>query len=181
MLKWLLKRRIAAFERTHGYDASYVHDMLDADLSAAIAFSKAAALGKYRKDVPKEAWYAAQLAGTMAEDCGPCTQLGITLAERDGVAAALLKAILAGDIRALPPDAALGLRFAQATLAHDPAADELRAEVLRRWGKRALVSLAFAVTAARIYPTAKYALGRGQACQRITVGGTTVPVLRTAA
>jgi hypothetical protein len=36
------------------------------------------------------------------------------------------------------------------------------------------VSLAFAITAARIYPTVKYALGHGKACMRVVVGGTPV-------
>ena len=44
--------------------------------------------------------------------------------------------------------------------------------------KRALVSLAFAVTGARIFPTLKYALGHGRACTRVIVGGESRPVLR---
>jgi hypothetical protein len=60
-------------------------------------------------------------------------------------------------------------------------ADELRAQIVERWSPRALVSLAFAITAARMYPTMKYALGHGRACQRISVGGAVVPVLRQAA
>jgi hypothetical protein len=43
---------------------------------------------------------------------------------------------------------------------------------VKRWGQRALVSLAFAITAARIDPTVKYALGHGKACMRVVVGGT---------
>ena len=46
------------------------------------------------------------------------------------------------------------------------------------FGKRGLVSLAFAMTASRLYPTLKYALGHGRACTRVTVGGETRPVLR---
>ena len=34
--------------------------------------------------------------------------------------------------------------------------------------------MAFAITAARIYPTVKYALGHGKACMRVVVGGTPV-------
>jgi hypothetical protein len=45
---------------------------------------------------------------------------------------------------------------------------------VKRWGRRALVSLALAITAARIYPTVKYALGHGKACMRVVVGGTPV-------
>ena len=43
---------------------------------------------------------------------------------------------------------------------------------MKRWGTRALVSVAFAITAARLYPTVKYALGHGEACTRVAVGGT---------
>jgi len=62
----------------------------------------------------------------------------------------------------------------RATLAHDAAADEYREAIVKRWGGRALVSLAFAITAARICPTVKYALGHGKACTRVVVGGTPV-------
>jgi hypothetical protein len=73
---------------------------------------------------------------------------------------------------------ALAARFAQKTLAHAPEADDLREEVVRMWGKRALISLAFAIMSARLFPTLKYALGHGHACTRLTIGGETRPVLR---
>jgi hypothetical protein len=102
----------------------------------------------------------------------------VTMAEREGVAPATIKAILAGDERAMTPDAALGFRFAQAVLRHDPAADALREKIVARWGRRALVSLAFGITAARMYPTLKYALGYGRACTRVTVAGDSTAVTR---
>jgi hypothetical protein len=43
------------------------------------------------------------------------------------------------------------------------------------------VSLAFGLTAARLYPTLKYALGHGRACTRVTVAGTPAPLHRHAA
>ena len=52
MLRWFLHRQIAAFERTWNYDASYIHEMIDADPRAVMAFGKVQALGRYRKDVP---------------------------------------------------------------------------------------------------------------------------------
>ena len=53
-------------------------------------------------------------------------------------------------------------------------ADEYRDAIVDLWGRRALVSLALAITAARIYPTVKYALGHGKACMRVVVAGTPV-------
>jgi hypothetical protein len=54
------------------------------------------------------------------------------------------------------------VRFAETSLRHAPEADDLREEALRRYGKRGLVSLAFAMTAARLYPTLRYAMGHGR-------------------
>ena len=181
MLKWLIRRRIAAFERTWNYDASYVRDILEASPRAALLFNRIAALAAYHRDAPAEALYTAKITTTRAEDCGPCTQLGVTMAERDGIDPALLRAIIDRDEAHMTEAARLGFRFAQATLAHDSAADDLRQQIVQHWGHRALVSLAFAIAGARLFPTVKYALGRGKTCQRITIGGTTRPTLRQAA
>jgi len=181
MLTWFMKRRLDAFERNTGYDATYVREMLDADVKAVMTLFKVQGLSRYRKDVPREPWYAAALVGVLAEDCGPCTQLGITMAEREGVNPDTLRAIVAGDLRAMPDDVVVAYRFAKASLAHSPAADELRSEVVERWGQRGLISLAFALASSRIYPTVKYALGHGKACTRLSVGGKPLPVLKEAA
>jgi hypothetical protein len=178
MIKWFLRRRIDKFERTWSYDASYLRDVLDADPRALLAFSKVSGIGTYHKDVPLAVYCAAGIVGAMSEDCGPCTQLGIDMAQRAGVDPAILRAVVARDLHGMPEDVALAVRFSEASLRHAPEADDLREEVLRRFGKRGLVSLAFAMTAARLYPTLKYAMGHGRACMRVTIGGETRPVLR---
>jgi hypothetical protein len=181
MFNWLIRRKIDAFEKAYDYDMSYMRELLAIDPAAGRMFARAIEIGRYRKDVPVDVWFAAKLTAVMAEDCGPCTQLGVKMAEQAGVAAATLRTVIARDVTALPEPVALAVRFADATLAHAAAADELREQIVARWGKRALVSLALAVTAARMYPTVKYAMGHGQACVRVTVGGAPVPVLRRAA
>ena len=138
-------------------------------------------MGNYRKDVAKDVHYAAKLVGAMAEDCGPCTQLVVTMALKDGVDPKTLSAIVRSDDAAMPDDVRLGARFARAALAHAPEADELRAQILATWGPRAVVSLVFGLTSARVYPTIKYALGHGKTCQRVVVAGTAVAVVRGAA
>ena len=100
------------------------------------------------------------------------------MAERGGLAPSALRAIAARDYGAIPAEAALAARFTEATLRHAPEADDLREEVVRRWGKRGLIALAFAMLSARMYPTLKYALGHGHACTRLTIGGETLPVHR---
>ena len=174
MIHWFLQRAVGRFEREWSYDASYLREIIDISPRAAWLFSRVTALGRFRPDVPIEAWYAAGITAVRHEDCGPCTQLAVTMAERTGVSPAVLRAVLAGNSEAMPADVRLVWCFTCATLAHDAAADEYREAIVNRWGRRALVSLAFAITAARIYPTVKYALGHGKACTRVVVGGTPV-------
>src|SRR5215510_14756403 len=170
MLRWLLRRIVRAFERQWNYDASYFRDIIEASPRAAWRFASAARLGNSRRDVPMEAWFAAGITASQSEDCGPCTQLGTAMAERRGVRPELLRAILNDDVAAMPDDVALAWRFTKAVLAHDASADDYRAVILERWGPRAVVSLALAITTARIYPTVKYAMGHGKACTRVVVG-----------
>jgi hypothetical protein len=174
MIRWFLRKAIDKFERDWYYDASYMRDIIDASPRAAWLFSRAAALGQFQRDIPIEPWFAAGITAVRHEDCGPCTQLGVAMAERAGVSPAVLRAVLADNAEAMPPDVRLVWNFTRATLAHDAAADEYREAIVKRWGRLALVSLAFAITAARIYPTVKYALGHGKACVRVVVGGTPV-------
>ena len=174
MIRWALRKAIDKFERQWGYDATYMRDMIDASPRAAWLFSRVTALGQFRQDLPLDAWFAAGITAVRHEDCGPCTQLAVTMAERSGVSPAVLRAVLTDNPGAMPADVALVWRFTNATLARDAAADEYREAIVKRWGRRALVSVAFSITAARMYPTVKYALGHGKACSRIVVGGAPV-------
>lgn len=174
MLKWLIRRKLAAFERAHGYDASYMHEMLDTDLGAFLKFGRAVGIGAYRKDVPREVYMAAALTSSIAADCGPCTQLGVGFALAEGVSPEIVAAVVAGDEAAMSRDALVGARFARAVLARDPEADVWREEIERRWSKRAVLALAFATLGAQMYPTIKYALGHGKACTRVIVGDKTI-------
>jgi hypothetical protein len=171
MLRWLAHRQLATFERAYDYDASYIHEMMDISWPAGRRFIPLMKMSSFREDIPAAAWFAAKIIGTMAEDCGPCAQLSVSMAEREGVSAEVLRGIINGDETAMGEDVALVARFTRAVLAHDLAADGLRQKIAARWGKRAVVTLAMAITSARLYPTMKYALGHGQACARLRVGG----------
>jgi hypothetical protein len=178
VLRWLLRRTVSAFERQWNYDASYLREIIEVSPLAAWRFANAARLGTYCRDVPVEALVAAGITAVRSEDCGPCTQLATAMAERRGVAPETIRAILKDDVAAMPDDVALAWRFTKSTLARDPAADDYRAVILERWGSRAVVTLAFAITTARIYPTVKYAMGHGKACTRVVVGGAPVTLDR---
>jgi hypothetical protein len=181
MLKWFIHRRLAAFEKQFGYDASYMHHVLDTDFGAFMTFARAARVSRYRRDAPIDLYAAVSLTGVVAADCGPCAQLAVTMALREGVPAATITRILRGDETEMTEPTRLGVRFARAVLARDGAtADELRAEIIRRHGERAVITLGLALVASQLYPTFKYALGYGHACSRIEVDGRAITPKLTA-
>ena len=177
----MLSRWLDGFEATFNYDAGYMRHVLRANPWSLMKF----ALGTQaldRKAAPAELLVAAGLVGTLQEDCGPCVQVGVDIATAGGVDPVILRAIIAGDEAAMGETAALGYRFARASLARDmEACDPLRDEIVRRFGDKALVAVGLALTASRMYPTLKYALGYGKACSRVQVGGEAVAPLKRAA
>ena len=176
MLRTLLTRWIDGFETQWGYDASYMRQVLSASPATLLKFSFVTGVVD-RKAAPAEALVAAGLAATLAEDCGPCTQIGVDMAAAGGVRPEVLRAILAGDEPAMGEAAALAWRFARASLARDmEAADPLRDEIVRRWGEKGLVAISMSLMTGRMYPTLKYALGHGKACSKVVVAGVAAPV-----
>lgn len=176
MLKAVLSRMIDRVEKTWGYDASYMRHVLQVSPATFLRFSFVTGLVD-RTAAPAEALAAAGIVGTLAEDCGPCTQIGVDMAAASGVRPEVLRAILAGDEPAMGEAAGLAYRFARASLLRDLLGVEpLRDEVVRRWGEKGLVALSMALTTARMYPTLKYALGYGKACSRVVVAGVAAPV-----
>jgi hypothetical protein len=171
MLKRFLKRRIGKMEARYGYDASYMRYVLEASLGSAMKFAVVSQLVD-AKAAPAEALAAAKLAGTLAEDCGPCTQIVADMALEAGARPQVVRAVLTGDPAAMGEDAGLVWRFCQASLARDMlAADPLRDEIVRRWGDAGLTAIGLSLTVGRMYPTLKYALGYGKACSKVTVAG----------
>lgn len=176
MLKALLARQVGKIERRFDYDASYLRFVLAASTASFLKFGLGAGVVD-RKAAPAAALAAAGLAATLAEDCGPCTQISVDMAAAAGVKPEILRAILAGDEAAMGETAALAWRFARASLARDmDACDPLRDEIVRRWGDKGLTAISLSLMTARMYPTLKYALGYGKACSKVTVAGVAAPV-----
>ncbi|MBI1407936.1 MAG: hypothetical protein GC145_17615 [Caulobacter sp.] len=178
MLKALLRRQIAAFERRFNYDAGYMRDLLDAGVGRFIKFGFVASRG-HGKAAPAEAMAAAGILATLHEDCGPCTQIGVDIAMARGVDPEILRGILAGDETAMGETARHGYRFARAVLDHDgPAADWAREAIEALWGKAAVVDLSLAITTGRMYPTLKFGMGHARTCSRVLVAGQPAPFHR---
>ena len=171
MLKWLMKRKLRAFGAAFNYDTSYAADLVDADPSAGFALARLSKVAAYRADAPVAAWHAAKIAAVMRGDCGPCVQLEVTMAARDGVSESDLRGMVTGDAVLMSADASLGYRFAKAAFARSAELDHLRDEIVQQWGRKALGAIALAMVATTTFPMLKYALGHGHACQSVEIGG----------
>jgi hypothetical protein len=176
MLTWLMLSAVRRLERRYDYDAGYLRALAAASPKALIAFS---GVGRCR------ASGRARRRGDRRGGPGRYAERGLRSLHPDrrapgrgaGRLAAILAAILAGDGEAMGPDAGLAFGFARASLARDlESSDELRDEIVARWGQKGLAAIALALASARVYPTVKYALGYGKACSKVTVGGRAMAV-----
>lgn len=179
MIRSIGHRIIDRFGDRYDYDATYMHEILDVSIAAFFKLAMAQAMSTHREGLPLTALFAARITAVRFEDCGPCAQLVVNMALEAGVAAATVRAIVARDFDAMGEDAALGVAFADAVLAH-ASTDALRARALATYGERGLVTLAYAIAATRIYPTMKRVLGYAHTCEQLRVEGDVVPAVRAA-
>ncbi len=180
MIRPLLHSIVRRFEKRYGYDATYMHEIADTSVGAFMKLGLAQAMNAHREGVSLDALFAARITSVRFEDCGPCAQLVVNMALEAGVKPAMVRAIVARDSERLSSDAVLGMRLADAVLAHE-STDAAREEVLARFGEKGLVTLAYSIAATRIYPTMKRALGHAHTCERLSVGDETVVAARAAA
>jgi hypothetical protein len=179
MFKSFVKKQLQAFGRRWGYDTRYMQEIVDeAGVAAVMPLQALGKLGGYRK-VPADVYAGATLTASKAADCGPCLQLGVRMAEDAGVNPQTIRAILERDYAKLSKETLLGVELALGTIARDDTGEEARAQILRRWGRAGLVSLGYGIVAAQAYPTFKYAIGHGRACQRVSIAGETIEMARS--
>ena len=176
MLKFILRRQLRKFEADFGYDASYMHAILDIWPGAGLRYLGLSSFSQMQGPAP-EVWAGALLASTLDGDCGPCVQLVADMGVRSGVAPEDLAACLARDFDAAGA-AGLGFRFAEAAISDLSEAEDLRLEILEKFGEKAVISASYAAAVGRSFPVLKRAVGHGKTCQQIKLGGAVHPVVR---
>ncbi len=165
---WIENKIIEWFERRLGQDMDYFRDLLGSSRLAFWKFGLFNRIADHGRHTPAELRHLARLGAMHGEDCGPCTQIVVTLARRDGVARELLSAALAGG-QALPPLERDAYRFGRAVSAGEAGIEELRDRLEAALGRAGLVELAYAVAMARVYPAFKRGLGYGQSCALVEI------------
>ncbi len=174
MMKRWLHRATRKLESRFNYDATYLHEVIDASPVAAIKFGFFQIMSQHRKGVSKDAYFAARLAAALSEDCGPCSQLVVNFALQEKVRPQVLAALLRGDLEKAGKDAELGFRYGIAVGQNTQDAPALAQQAEKRFGKQGMVTLAFAVASARVYPAIKRGMGHGAACSTIIVATETI-------
>ncbi len=178
MIKQFIHRYIANVERRYTYDATYMHELADISTSAFNRFIiMQMAGGQWRGNAPKDALFASGIAGALTEDCGPCVQIASDMAIEAGVSPETIRNLLSGTRS--NSDAQLGFDYGLALLRGGHNLDELRATIISKWGKKALVALSLHVMAGRNYPVLKRAMGHAKTCQRVRIGKDEIVVNQT--
>lgn len=170
MIRALFHSMIARIERSFAYDATYMHEIVDVSPIAFFKFALFQSMAQHRGSLPKEAKYAASLAGALAQDCGPCVQIVINMALKDGVAPTVVSGLITRDFEKAGEAASLAFTFADAVARRAPGLEDLREKARARFGEAGLVALAYAVASAQVFPIVKRGLGHAKACQSLSVG-----------
>ena len=165
MLRSLILNRLDAEERhLGGVSIDYLRHIARTSLPAFFKFALFTPLAKHRRKLPPDAYHVARLVATQHEDCGTCVQIEVNLARRAGVRAEVLRAAVKGLPGELPAELADVYRFALSVVEAKGAEGEWRERVRAHYGEEALVEMALAIAAARVFPTTKRALGYATSC-----------------
>lgn len=178
MFKAIARASVRRFGARYNYDVSYLEALLDASPAAFLKFARAGAMARHCERAPAEAFFAAKLAGALAEDCGPCVQLVADMAREAGVADNEVRAILRGDPQGMSETVRAAFDFAAALVARRADLDERRAGVRALWGDKGVVDLTFAAQVSRLFPMVKAGLGYAKSCSAVAVGGATADIRR---
>jgi hypothetical protein len=175
MIKWFIHRYIRNLERRYDYDGTYMHELADISTTAFRRFAKMQmAGGQWRGDSPKDAWFAAGIAGALVEDCGPCVQIASDMAVEGGMPAESICTLLSG--ARTNSDAQLGFDYGRALLRGGDNLEALREEIEAKWGKKALIALSLRAMSGRNFPVLKRAMGHATTCQRVRIGNSEIAV-----
>lgn len=169
MSRWLLTRLLEWGKKRIGdVNMDYAYHLRDVAPSRLWRFAFIQVVEGGRKHTPAEAYHAAGMAAAMVEDCGPCVQIHVNLALKDGVNADLLRSLAARRLDKVPPHVALAFNYGDA-VSKGVMAEEMRDEIRAKWGEQGLIELAFTIATARFYPALKRGMGYAHTCERVVV------------
>ncbi len=169
MLKAIARSILDKEERRLGQPLDYMRHVLDISWSAFRAYTKIMPFANYRKTLPPDAYHVARLVAALHEDCGACALIEINLSKQAGVPLEIIRAAVHGRVDDLPAPLANVYRFAQGVVSASGAEEAARGALRDAYGEEGIIELAFAIGAARLFPTTKRALGYATACRNVNL------------
>jgi alkylhydroperoxidase family enzyme len=169
MIRQLILKRLDAAEKELGVPADYLRHIVQTSLRAFFKFIKIMPLAQYRRVLPAGPYHVARIVATRDEDCGTCVQIEVNLARKAGVPADVLRAVLDRRPENLPEELADAYYFSEAVVQATWQEDPWRERIRQRYGEEALIELALAIAACRVFPITKRALGYATSCARVEV------------
>ncbi len=177
MIKAALKSGFRKFGRRFNYDTTYMSDIADESVSAALRLSMMPLVSQYSGSrSARGVWAGALLASSLDGDCGPCVQLTIDMALSAGVPGDLLALCVEGWPEKAG-DVGLGFSFALAAINDHPDLETYRAEIENRYGRLAVTAASYAAASGRFYPVMKRGVGVGATCQKVVIDAKPVEVV----
>lgn len=115
MNRWLQTRLLKWGEKQiGGVSMDFAYHLRDVAPSRLWRFTFIKVIEGDRKHTPADAYHATGMAAAMTEDCGPCVQIHVNLALKDGVNADVLRALAARQLEKLPANVALAFKYGEA-------------------------------------------------------------------
>ncbi len=174
MLKWLMNRLIEQSENKTGENADWLRDIARVSPRSFFVFGMFTPMAAHRRAMPLRLHHVARLAAVAEADCGPCFQTVVNYAVADGIDDGLIRSSIQGDLAKMTEDEAMVYRFAAAIAGKQADPADARTAIVTKWGEQALIDVAFAIAAMRVFPTVKRAMGYGAACQALDLKGEAV-------
>lgn len=171
MLKRLMNWLIEGSEKKTGENADWLRDIARVSPRSFFVFGLFTPLATHRRSLPLRMHHLARLAAISEADCGPCFQTIVNYAVNDGIEDALIRAAIENDVSGMGDMEATVFRFAGAIARKEPDDAGAREVIVKTWGEQALIDLAFAIAATRVFPTVKRVMGYGEACRLLEVKG----------
>ena len=162
------QQSINTFGETYQYDVTYMHKLYDVSPQGYRLFENVLPMAAYHHKLPTDAYYVAKIETIRDEDCGPCLQLSIDMAQEAGISADLLRVALDPDT---PMDEPLEdiRQFTRAVVRNKPQDKAVAKRVRKRYGEEGLAELALCIASCRIFPTIKRAMGYDKSCSLVKV------------
>ena len=169
MIRNLILSKLDSVEKDLGDSIEYIRHVLRTSYRLFFKFAKFLSFAQHRKVCPVGPYHVACIVAVREGDCGPCVQIALNMARKDGVPAEQLQAVIDRRVDDLPEDLADAYRFAEAVCTSSGDEDYLRDRIREGSGEEALIEMAYGIAAAGVFPTVKRALGYATSCSRVAL------------